>query len=171
MFSPCRHRAESPGPSQTLLDQCIVTVPPVNSLGRTEIVVSFELNSRDLFHNVHQLIDRNQLVTAKIKRILDITIQNHLSSLQAVINIHEAASLIARAPDFDLLSPRQFRFDHFAADGRRRLFAASRPGAMWSVNIMVACNSCLEAEVLPEVPAHALTEKLFPSVSILGMAG
>ncbi len=65
------------------------------------------------------------------------------------------------------MPPGQLRFDHFSADGGRRLLATAQPRAVWSVHIVVAGDARLNAEVLAEVAAHALAEQLLPPVSVL----
>ena len=44
-------------PSEIFLDQRIVAVPAVHSLWGAQIVFSLQLNSRNRFRDVHQLID------------------------------------------------------------------------------------------------------------------
>ena len=58
--------------------------------------------------------------------------------------------------------------DDLAADGRRRLFPAAVAGAVRAVDIVIAGDAGLQAEVLAEVAAHALAEQLLPAVAVLG---
>ena len=59
-------------------------------------------------------------------------------------------------------------FDHFAADGGGRFFAAAVPGAVRTVDVVEARHARVQAEILAEVAAHALAEQLLPAVAVFG---
>ena len=63
---------------------------------------------------------------------------------------------------------RQLRLGDLAADRRGRLLAAAVVGAVRPVDVVVARDARLDAEVVEEVPAHALREELLPAVPVLG---
>src|SRR5690606_7699196 len=122
----------------------------------------------DAFRDVDQLIDRHQLIAAEIERLLDQAVHNELSALDAVVNEHEAAGLLPVPPDLDLVPARKLGLDHLAADGGRRLFAATIEGAVWAINVVEARNSRRQAEILAKVPAHALAEQFLPAIAVFG---
>ena len=64
--------------------------------------------------------------------------------------------------------PASFAVRDLAADRRRRLLAAAVVGAVRPVDVVVARHPRLDAEVVVEVPAHALREELLPAVAVLG---
>ena len=65
----------------------------------------------------------------------------------------------------------EFGVDHLAANGGGSFLAAAVPGAMRAIDIVVAGHAGLEAEVLPEVAAHAFAEEFFPAIAILRHRG
>ena len=94
-------------PVENLLDQRVVAVAAVHAFGRGEIVTAFQFHPGDLFHDVDQLIDRDQLAAAEIERLDEIAVHDHLRSLHAIVDLHEAARLMAVAPDFDFVFARK----------------------------------------------------------------
>ena len=88
-------------------------------------------------------------------------------AVDAVVDVHERAGLLAVAPDLDLVLARQLGVDHLAADRGRRLLAAAVTGAVRAVDIVVARDPGRDAVVLAEVAAHALAEQLLPAVAVL----
>ena len=90
---------------------------------------------------------------------------------EAVVDVHEAAGLLAVAPDLDLVSPVSLASIDLAADRGRRLLAAAVPGAVRAVDVVEAGHARLEAEVLAEVAAHALAEELLPAVAVFRHRG
>ena len=89
----------------------------------------------------------------------------------AVIDIHEAAGLLAVAPDVDFVFAAKFGLDDFSADGGGGFFAASVPCAVGAVDVVVAGVAGVEAEVFAEVAAHALAEEFFPAVAVFWHGG
>src|SRR3954453_16111891 len=43
-------------PAKILLDQSVVAVPPVHSLGSSEVVVPLQLDASDTFYDIDQLV-------------------------------------------------------------------------------------------------------------------
>src|SRR6185503_13792041 len=86
----------------------------------------------------------------------------------AVVDVHEAARLLAVAPDVDFVLAGPLGLDDLAADGRRGLLTAARPGAVRPIDVMVTGHARGQPEVLFKVAAHALAEELLPSVAVLG---
>src|SRR5581483_1535861 len=158
-------------PAKKLFDERIVAVAAFDSLGRTQVVTPLELDSRDVLHHVDQLVDRNQLAAAKVERFENIARQDRLRPMNAVIDIHETARLMAVSPNLDLVLPGKLGLDHLAADRSRGLLPAAIVGAMRPVDIVITRHAGVEAEILAEMPAHALAEQLFPAVSILRHRG
>src|SRR5439155_26938092 len=94
--------------------------------------------SGDFLHNVHELIDRDELAASQIEWIDVITLHNHLRALHAIVYPHKTARLFSIAPDFDFVAARKLCRNHFAADGRGRFFASAIVGSIRSVNIVIA---------------------------------
>ena len=97
---------------------------------------------------------------------MNLALENGVDSLYAIIDVHEAASLMAIAPDFNFTTSGHFGFNNLAADRSRRFFSAAGPSAVWSVNIVKACNAAFQAEILFKMAAHPFTEKFFPAVAV-----
>ena len=115
---------------------------------------------------------RDQLVAAEVERLDDVAVGDQPDrALDAVVDVHEAAGLLAVAPDLDLVLAGQLGGDDLAADRGRRLLAAAVPGAVRAVDVVVARDAGGEAEVLAEVAAHALAEQLLPAVAVLRHGG
>src|SRR5438270_4850100 len=51
-------------PVQQLLNQRVIRVAPIHSLGRREVVAALELQAGDLLDDVDELIDRDQFAGA-----------------------------------------------------------------------------------------------------------
>ena len=99
---------------------------------------------------------------------MNLAFHNRQGALGAVIDVHEAAGLMAVAPDFNLVFAGKLRFKHLAANGCGRLFASAGPGSKWSVDVVVPRNSALHPKVFFKVAAHPLAEKLLPSIAVFG---
>src|SRR5690606_38227925 len=109
------------------------------------------------------------LVAADVDRLADVAGHEPQRALEAVVDVGEAARLLAVAPDLDGVVAGEHGGGHLAADGGRGLLAPALPGAEGSVDVVVAGDPSLEAEVLVEVPGHALAEQLLPAVAVLGV--
>src|SRR5205085_638224 len=105
---------------------------------------------------------------ADVDRLDDLAPGQALRALEAVGDVHEAAGLVAVAPDLDLVAAGELGLDHLAAHRRRCLLAAALEGAVGAVNVVVAGDARLKPEVLAEVAAHPLAEQLLPAVAVLG---
>src|SRR5262249_6000947 len=154
-------------PAQQLLDQRIVAVAPAHALGRIELVAALEPDTGDLLDDVDQPVDAHQLVAADVERLDNVARRQLERARGAVVDVHEGAGLLAVAPDLDLVLARQLGGDHLAADRGRRLLAAAVIGAVRAVDVVVARHPRGHAEVLAEVPRHALAEQLLPAVAVL----
>jgi len=100
--------------------------------------------------------DLDQLLASKIKRLCKLALHNELGTLKAVIDIHEAARLLAVAPYFDFVSTGQLGLNNFSADCCGSLLATSVVGAVRAIYIMVTYDSCLEPTIFGKMPAHPL---------------
>src|ERR1043166_3721359 len=158
-------------PVQIFFDQRVVAVAAVHALGRLEIVPALELDAGDGFDDVDEAVDRDDFAAAEVDRFEDVAVEDLLRAFQAIRDVHEAAGLIAVAPDFDLVFARTFRLDDFPADGRRGFLASAVEGAVWSVDVGIAGDAGDGAEVLAEMAAHAFAEKFLPAVTVLGHGG
>src|SRR3974390_702430 len=155
-------------PMQQFLDQGIVTVPAVDALRRAEIVMAFELDAGNLFSNVDELVDGNRLARTKVDGVENIRLHNQVDPFQAIVDVHEAAGLLATAPNLDVVFPLDLRLNHLAADRCWSLLAAAEPGAPGSVYVVETSHASTQAKILAKVPAHALGEQLFPAVPVFG---
>ena len=124
-------------PAETLHDQRVVAVAAVDALRGGQVVSALQFDAGNVFDDVHQLVDRDRLVAAEIERLDDVAGHDHLGALEAVVDVHEAARLLAGAPDLDLVTARQLGLDDLAADRRRRFLAATGPRAVRPVDIVV----------------------------------
>src|SRR5262249_43673465 len=123
-------------PAEVLLDERVVAVASVHALGSAQIVVSFKPDAGKALRQVHQLIDGDGLARTEVDGFQDFRLQDQPDALDAVVDEHEAAGLIARSPDLDLMSARKLCFNHFAADRRGRLFAAAVPRTPRTINVV-----------------------------------
>src|SRR5712691_1853623 len=88
-------------PTKLSEDHAVVRVSPVHSLRRTEIVVPPELDPSDLFGDIHQSIDADQLAGSEIDRLENFAFSNRQSAPNAIVDVHERAGLGTVAPDLD----------------------------------------------------------------------
>jgi hypothetical protein len=153
-------------PVEFLLDESVVAVAAVDALGSVELVVALELDARDLFRDVDELVDGDEFVGAEVEGLVDVALCDHLRSLGAVIDVHEGAGLFAVAPDLDLVGAGVLGLDDFAADGGGSLLAAAGPGAERAVDVVIAGDAGLETIVFFEVAAHALGKEFLPAVAV-----
>src|SRR5215467_7638345 len=89
-------------PAELLLDQRVLAAASADSLRGGEVVPAFELPARDVFDDVDQLVDRDQFVTPDVDRFDDIAGDQLPRAINAVVDVHEAAGLLAIPPHFDL---------------------------------------------------------------------
>ena len=79
-----------------------VAVAAVDALGGVEFVIALELDAGDLFRDVDELVDGDELVGAEVEWLVDVALGDHLRALGAVVDVHEGAGLFSIAPDLDL---------------------------------------------------------------------
>src|SRR5437867_4410985 len=158
-------------PSKELADPCVVGIPTVDSLRRAEIVLPLELQARNLLHDVHELVDGDELARTQIDGLLDLARRDRSSALDAIVDVHERAGLLTAPPDRDFARAGEHGLDALAADGRWRLLAAALPRAVRAVHIVIAGHSRDQPEILAKMPAHALGKEFLPPVSILRHRG
>src|SRR5271166_1743403 len=158
-------------PAEQLANEGVIAVAAVDALGSAQIVIPLQLHARNLFGDVHKLVDGDQLAGTDVDGFQNVAFKEIDDALYAVVDVHEAAGLLSIAPDFDLVFAGMFSLQHLAADGGRRFFASAHPCAEGAIDVMEARNAGLEAKILTEVAAHALGEELFPSVAVLWHGG
>src|SRR5205085_12380630 len=90
-------------PAVDLLDQGVVRVAAPDTLRGVELVVPGGLDPRDALDDVDELVDADQLVAAQVDRLVAVAGEDHLGSLDAVVDVHERAGLLAVAPDLDVV--------------------------------------------------------------------
>src|SRR5215472_2893281 len=117
------------------LDQCVIAVAAIHALWRFEIVRAFKFDSGDALNDVHKAVDGHNLVAAEVKRFNDIAGENRLGSLQAIIDIHEAAGLMPIAPNLDFMLSRELRLNDFATNGCGCLLPAAVVSSERTVNV------------------------------------
>src|SRR5439155_24270824 len=92
-------------------------------------------------------------------------------SLDAVVDIREAACLFSIAPDLDVVAARQFGLGNLPANGGRGLLPPTFERAERAVHVVVPRDACREAEVLGEVSTHPLAKELLPPVTVFRHRG
>src|SRR6185312_10028375 len=105
------------------------------------------------------------------ERLGDVAPGKQLGAVDAVGDVLERAGLVAVAPDLDRVVAAHLGLNDLAADRGGGLLAAPLVGAVRAVDVVVAGNARLDAEVFAEVAAHALAEELLPAVAVLGHGG
>src|SRR5439155_18811583 len=155
-------------PPQEPLDPRVVAVATVDPLGRAEVVFPPEPGAPDLLDKVVKAVDRYQLVAAQVQRLVDITVHDQVDTLDAVVDPHETPGLSAVPPDLDLGPAGQLRLDDFPTGRGGGLFTPTLPRSEGTTDVVEPRHTCLQAEILPEMRAHPLGEKLLPAVTILG---
>ena len=125
------------------LDQCIVTIPSVDSLRCIKPVVSFKLHIRDRFNDVRQSVDRDELVRADVDWFNDVTLHQFQDTSNAIVDVHEAASLPSVAPNLDRAFLFVQRFEHFPTDRGGRFFSTAGPRTMRTIDVVETSNAWL----------------------------
>src|SRR6185312_16193319 len=158
-------------PPEQLEDTRVVRIPPAHTLRGVQLVFPLQFEARDLLDDGDELVDGDELGAAEIDRLDDVGIGERLGPMNAVVYVHERPGLLTIAPDLDPVVAGELGRSHFAADRRRRLFAPAVVGAVGAIHIVIPGHPGVQAEVLPEVTAHALAEQLFPAVAVLRHGG
>ena len=65
-------------PAENFLDQRVIAVAAVHAFRRIEIVIPLQFHPGDIFHDVDQLIDRNEFAAAEVERLDEIAVHDHL---------------------------------------------------------------------------------------------
>ena len=107
-----------------------------------------QLDARDILDHVHQAVDRDEFVRAQVDRLLDLAVHDLENAFHAIVDVHEAAGLLAVAPDFDFVGTGFHGVNHLAANGGRGFFAAAVPGAVRAVDVVEAGHARREADSL-----------------------
>src|SRR4051812_5719430 len=97
--------------------------------------------------------------------------QQHLCAIEAVVDIHETSRLLAVAPNFDLVLPGYDSHRYLARYRCRCLFAPPIPRSVRAIDVVIARDASLDAEIFAKVAAQALGEQLLPSIAILAVGG
>src|SRR5215469_5804572 len=90
-----------------------------------------------------------------------------VDALDAVVYVHEAARLMAIAPDFNGAAAHIYRFNYFATNGGWRFLAAAIPGAMRPVHVVESGCECRQASLRPIFLTEHLRDQLLPAVATL----
>src|SRR5260370_19964120 len=98
-----------------------MAVRAIHTFGRAEVVIALQLDSGNFLREIDQLIYRHRLTRSEIDLLQHFRIHDQIDAYQAVINEHEATSLIARSPDIDFVLTRNFLFDYLTAVCSRNL--------------------------------------------------
>ena len=166
-------RAQCDGglPAELLLDEGVVAAAAADAFGGIEFVGALEFEAGDVFDQIDQLVDGDHFGAAEVDGFDDSAFHNGLGSVEAVVDVLEAAGLESVAPDLDLLGTTQLGGNHLAANGGGGFLASAIEGAVRSVDVVVTRDAGLDAEVFHEVAAHAFGEKFLPAVAVLGVGG
>src|SRR5713226_1172839 len=88
-------------PAERVPHPVVVGVASVDSLWGAEVVAALEMNTGDLFDDVHELVDGHQFAGPEIDWFQDVALRDGERALHAVVDVHEGARLAAVAPDLD----------------------------------------------------------------------
>lgn len=156
-------------PAEDLLDEGIVAVAPIDAFRGAQVVVALQLNARDIFNDIHELIDGHAFSRSEVDGIMPrFTVRDHVDAFEAIGDVHEGAGLIAVAPNFNFVFSGEFRRNDFAADGGRCLFSTTVPSAEGSVNIVESSDAGRNVKIFAEMTAHTFAEEFFPAIAIFG---
>src|SRR5688572_29861233 len=140
-------------PVEVAADERVVAIAAVDAPGGVELVATLKPNAGDLFDHVDQAVDRHQLVGSEVDGLLDRAVQDAVDAMKAIVDIHEAAGLLAVAPDLNFVIAGELGLDHLAADGGRRLLAATLPRAVRTVDVMETGHPRHQTKILAEMAA------------------
>jgi len=98
-------------------------------------------SARDLLDDPDEFIDRDHLLAPEVDRLFDRRVHDPLGSLDAVVDVHEAAGLLAISPDLDLVPTGELGLRDLPADRGGRLLPSAGPGAVRAVDVVVARNA------------------------------
>jgi len=79
------------------VNQRVIAVAAVDALGSAQIVVPLQLHAGNLFGHVYQLVDGHQFTGTKVDGRQNVALEEIDDALGAVVDIHEAAGLMAVA--------------------------------------------------------------------------
>jgi len=164
-------QADGGFPAELLLDERVVAAAAADAFGGIQLVRALEFDAGDVFDHVDQLVDGHHLGAAEVDGLDDAAFHDGLGAVEAVVDVLEAAGLESVAPDLDAVVATHLRGNDFAANGGGGFLASAIEGAVRSIDVVVTRDAGLDAEVFHEVAAHALGEKFFPAVAVLGVGG
>src|SRR5262249_56285271 len=118
-------------------DERVVAVGPADALGGVGAVLPLELHAGDALDDVDEVVDGDELIAADVDRIAHVAGRQPQRAVQAVVDVGEAAGLLAVAPDLDRVVAGEGGGGHLAADGGRRLLASTVPRAVGAVDVVV----------------------------------
>src|SRR5258706_8017648 len=150
---PLQHRAQPR----------IVTVATAHSLRLGEIVHERDLLLRYPDHDFGKLVNADQFIRAEVERLSMIRSHDAMNALDAVVDIHERAGLLAIAPYFDLAWI--WGECDLAAHRRRRLFTAAVIGAQRAIYVVEAHDARGEAVVFHIILAEFLRVELLEAIT------
>lgn len=80
-------------PAEYAADQVIVAVSPSDSFWSLKVVPTLKLYAGNAFNHTDEIIDRDHLVASDVQWLGDLAVSQHADSMDAVIDVREAASL------------------------------------------------------------------------------
>src|SRR4030095_15180920 len=89
-------------PPKLLSDARVVAVAAAHALRRVELVSARQLQTGDVFNEVDQLIDGDELLAPDVERFGDSAVHQPQRALETIVDVGEAARLFAVAPDLDV---------------------------------------------------------------------
>src|SRR5882757_1343989 len=156
---PLQHRAQPR----------IVTIPAAHALRLGEIVHERDLLLRYPDHYFGKLINSDQLIRAEVERLSIIRSHDAMNALDAIIDIHERAGLLAIPPYLDLAGV--WSACDLAAHRRRRLFTAAVIGAQRAIYVVEAHNARGETVVFHIILAEFLRVELLEAITFFRLRG
>src|SRR6185436_20531289 len=78
------------GPAERPLDFGVVTAAAPDTFGRAQVIPAFQLHSGNLFDDVDERIDRDELVTPDVEWVANRARHQGSGSVEAIVDVHEA---------------------------------------------------------------------------------
>mmetsp|Transcript_33663 Transcript_33663/g.73446 ORF Transcript_33663/g.73446 Transcript_33663/m.73446 type:complete len:341 (+) Transcript_33663:111-1133(+) len=154
------------GPPELFLDHGVVAVSATNAL-RPGNVLDREILASKTHRQDSKVVHADHLVSAEVQRHVAVREHDADRALDAVVDEHKRASLLAIAPDLEFGGGD----NSLAAERSRDLFAATLPGAARAVDVVVAGDATQDWEVFGVSQGHLLSVQLLEPVGILRSGG
>src|SRR3954447_9120263 len=96
-------------PAVDAVEHRVVGVATAYALGSGQVVILGHRDAGDVLEDADHLVDRDELGRAEVDRLDVVTGEDLLAAADAVVDVHEAAALLAVTPDVDRVVAAQLR--------------------------------------------------------------